>query len=302
MQIPPAARRACSSRSARRRVCNVDFEGHADRSAGGRHQGVQPGPARARRSLHAVHVPPLPCGSRSTSRRSPIRGRGSATTSAARSRGSSRRGGEHEVVPFAPTSPQGRRSDPARRSPGCRSSRGCASCRSRTSGGRAGAALGRPPVERFLGAGRRPPLLRLDVSAAARRPPRDDGPRPRPAALPRVGAGPDEADARREVPQRRPYLRRHLRQLGVHEAARSSSCSASPRRRSSSRYPGVDERFRAEGERADLGRPYVLTVATLEPRKNLETLLAAHGCPTGTRSPSSAPRAGARSRRSTGRT
>jgi glycosyltransferase involved in cell wall biosynthesis len=40
-------------------------------------------------------------------------------------------------------------------------------------------------------------------------------------------------------------------------------------------YPGVDERFRAEGERADLGRPYVLTVATLEPRKNLETLLTA---------------------------
>jgi glycosyltransferase involved in cell wall biosynthesis len=40
-------------------------------------------------------------------------------------------------------------------------------------------------------------------------------------------------------------------------------------------YPGVDQRFRPEGERADLGRPYVLTVATLEPRKNLETLLAA---------------------------
>ena len=34
--------------------------------------------------------------------------------------------------------------------------------------------------------------------------------------------------------------------------------------------------FSADGERADLGRPYVLTVATLEPRKNLETLLAAH--------------------------
>jgi alpha-1,3-rhamnosyl/mannosyltransferase len=40
-------------------------------------------------------------------------------------------------------------------------------------------------------------------------------------------------------------------------------------------HPGIDERFRPEGERADLGRPYVLTVATLEPRKNLETLLAA---------------------------
>jgi len=40
-------------------------------------------------------------------------------------------------------------------------------------------------------------------------------------------------------------------------------------------YPGVDERFRPDGEAADLGRPYVLTVATLEPRKNLETLLRA---------------------------
>jgi glycosyltransferase involved in cell wall biosynthesis len=40
-------------------------------------------------------------------------------------------------------------------------------------------------------------------------------------------------------------------------------------------YPGVDERYSPDGERADLGRSYVLTVATLEPRKNLETLLAA---------------------------
>ena len=38
-------------------------------------------------------------------------------------------------------------------------------------------------------------------------------------------------------------------------------------------YPGVD--IEADGPRADLGRPYLLTVATLEPRKNLETLLAA---------------------------
>jgi glycosyltransferase involved in cell wall biosynthesis len=40
-------------------------------------------------------------------------------------------------------------------------------------------------------------------------------------------------------------------------------------------YPGVDRRFRPDGEAADLGRPYVLTVATLEPRKNLEALLEA---------------------------
>jgi glycosyltransferase involved in cell wall biosynthesis len=48
-----------------------------------------------------------------------------------------------------------------------------------------------------------------------------------------------------------------------------------PRGRVVVAYPGVDDRFTPEGERADLGRPYVLTVATLEPRKNLETLLAA---------------------------
>ena len=40
-------------------------------------------------------------------------------------------------------------------------------------------------------------------------------------------------------------------------------------------YPGVDVRYRPGGEAAELGRPYVLTVATLEPRKNLETLLGA---------------------------
>ena len=39
-------------------------------------------------------------------------------------------------------------------------------------------------------------------------------------------------------------------------------------------YPGVDLAAPRRA-RADLGRPYVLTVATLEPRKNLETLLAA---------------------------
>jgi alpha-1,3-rhamnosyl/mannosyltransferase len=41
-------------------------------------------------------------------------------------------------------------------------------------------------------------------------------------------------------------------------------------------YPGVEPTFAPEGGRADLGRPYLLTVATLEPRKNLATLLAAY--------------------------
>jgi glycosyltransferase involved in cell wall biosynthesis len=41
-------------------------------------------------------------------------------------------------------------------------------------------------------------------------------------------------------------------------------------------YPGVKDVFSPHGERSDLGRPYVLTVATLEPRKNLQTLVEAH--------------------------
>lgn len=40
--------------------------------------------------------------------------------------------------------------------------------------------------------------------------------------------------------------------------------------------PGVDEEFSPAGDRADLGRPYLFTVATLEPRKNLDTLAAAY--------------------------
>ncbi len=40
-------------------------------------------------------------------------------------------------------------------------------------------------------------------------------------------------------------------------------------------YPGVDPRFRPDGERADLGPPYLLVVGT-ETRKNVETVVAAH--------------------------
>jgi glycosyltransferase involved in cell wall biosynthesis len=46
--------------------------------------------------------------------------------------------------------------------------------------------------------------------------------------------------------------------------------------RTSVAYPAAAPAFSAEGAAADLGRPYALTVATLEPRKNLETLLDAH--------------------------
>jgi glycosyltransferase involved in cell wall biosynthesis len=41
-------------------------------------------------------------------------------------------------------------------------------------------------------------------------------------------------------------------------------------------HPAPKDEFRADGPAADLGAPYVLTVATLEPRKNLQTLVEAH--------------------------
>jgi glycosyltransferase involved in cell wall biosynthesis len=48
-----------------------------------------------------------------------------------------------------------------------------------------------------------------------------------------------------------------------------------PRDRVLVAHPGIGADYTADGEAADLGVPYVLTVATLEPRKNLGTLVDA---------------------------
>jgi glycosyltransferase involved in cell wall biosynthesis len=48
-------------------------------------------------------------------------------------------------------------------------------------------------------------------------------------------------------------------------------------------YPGIESRFRPEGPRAALDAPYVLSVATLEPRKNLDTLVRAFQAVRGSR-------------------
>lgn len=50
-----------------------------------------------------------------------------------------------------------------------------------------------------------------------------------------------------------------------------------PRDRIVVAHPGIASQFRPDGEAADLGYPYLLTVATLEPRKNLATLVEAFG-------------------------
>ena len=49
-----------------------------------------------------------------------------------------------------------------------------------------------------------------------------------------------------------------------------------PRERIVVAPPGIGAEFHADGDFEDLGRPYLLTVATLEPRKNLGTLVDAH--------------------------
>jgi glycosyltransferase involved in cell wall biosynthesis len=48
-----------------------------------------------------------------------------------------------------------------------------------------------------------------------------------------------------------------------------------PRDRIVVAHPGIGAEFGADGDVADLGTPYLLTVATLEPRKNLGTLVRA---------------------------
>ena len=123
---------------------------------------------------------------------------------------------------------------------------------------------------------RRAPLHRLDVPAAARRPARDDDPRPRAAALPGVGRPPARArcTARKYANAARTcdvmfansalHRRRHRATLGF------------PRERIVVAHPGVGaESPRRRRAAADLGVPYLLTVATLEPRKNLGTLVDA---------------------------
>jgi glycosyltransferase involved in cell wall biosynthesis len=59
-------------------------------------------------------------------------------------------------------------------------------------------------------------------------------------------------------------------------AADVAETLAFPRERIPVAYPGVDEQYTPEGAKAERGGPYVLAVATLEPRKNLSTLVAAH--------------------------
>jgi glycosyltransferase involved in cell wall biosynthesis len=59
------------------------------------------------------------------------------------------------------------------------------------------------------------------------------------------------------------------------ETLRDNVLLGLPEERVAVAYPGTDPRFRPDGDGADLGGPYVLSVSTREPRKNLPALVAA---------------------------
>ena len=190
-------------------------------------------------------------------------------------RGRAARG--HEVVAFAPTSPRRDARRSPRRSTGIPSSCGFAAA----GRARAGARRGR------ASAGRRPSggSARFDVLHFTdwMYPPQRAGLRATtihdlvPRALPGVGApaGRARCTARKYANAAR-TCDVIVRQLGVHRRRRRASCSASRASGSSSRTPASAPSSRPTARRPTSARPYLLTVATLEPRKNLGTLVDAH--------------------------
>ena len=180
-------------------------------------------------------------------------------------------GSEHEVVPFAPTSPQGKKRIPAALAgipvePRLRFLPFAHHWR------QAWSRVGRPPVEQFLG-----PVDVLHFSDWMYPPQR---------------GGVRSTMVHDLVPLRFPewVQGRTKRMHGAKYRNAARTCDVifvnseftkrevvdllgvAPAKVVVA-YPGVE--ISPDGESADLGRPYVLTVATLEPRKNLETLLDA---------------------------
>ena len=113
---------------------------------------------------------------------------------------------------------------------------------------------------------RRAALHRLDGAAAAARHPGHDDPRPRAAPLPGQAPSADGAHAHAHGEG----------DSGCDLVFTNSEFTASDiverlglaRERLRVAYPGVDDAYTPEGERHDLGRPYVFTTATEDWRKN----------------------------------
>ena len=124
-----------------------------------------------------------------------------------------------------------------------------------------------------------------------------------PIRFPEWVQGRTRRDAHGEVPERGADVRRRLRQLGVHGARDGRAARRAGRacaRRATRRRRALPRRT---ATRPISARRTCSRVATLEPRKNLASLVEALRAARSRRPParaSSAPRAGASSRRSTG--
>ncbi len=181
-------------------------------------------------------------------------------------------GGEHEIVAFAPTSPQGKKAIPAALD-GIAVEPHLQFLPFAHAWRQAWSRAGWPPAERFLGA--------FDVLHYSdwMFPPQRAGLRATtvhdlvPMRFPEWVQGRTHSmhtakyrDARRcdVVFANSDFTARDVVELLGVDAGRVRVA-----------YPGVDSVFRPDGERADLGGPYVLSVATLEPRKNLDVLVSA---------------------------
>src|SRR5262249_41426723 len=182
-------------------------------------------------------------------------------------------GGEHEIVAFAPTSPQGERAIPEalRDIPAGVRLRSLPFAHLWRQGW---SRLGRPPVERFLG-----PIDVLHFSDWMYPPQR---------------GGIRVTTVHDLVPLRFPdWVHGRTRRMhGAKYRNAAATCDlvivtseftkreviellGVPAERIRVARPGVARRFGPDGERADLGRPYVLAVGTLEPRKNLAAAVEA---------------------------
>ena len=161
--------------------------------------------------------------------------------------------GEHEIVAFAPTSPQGKKAIPAALEgiPVELSLQFLPFAHFWRQGVEPPRQAGRRALARPV---RRPPLLRLDVSAAARRRPRDDDPRPRAAAAP------DWVQGR----TRRMHAAKYRNAARTCDLVFANSAFTArdvvellglPESRVRVALPGVDDVFTSDGAKAELGGP-----------------------------------------------
>ncbi len=183
--------------------------------------------------------------------------------------------GEHEIVAFAPTSPQGRKAIPAALE-GIPVDVSLQLLPFAHFWRQGWSKLGRPGVERFLG-----PIDVLHFSDWM---------------YPPQGGGVRATTIHDLVPIRFPeWVQGRTRRMhtakyrnaaqtcdvlfanSAFTALETVELLGVPEERVRVALPGVDGLFSADGDAADLGGPYVLTVATLEPRKNLASLVDAFG-------------------------